>query len=259
MKTILVFLLAFPLALAAADEPVPPENLTAPAADAEMLEDGLAIMTLIEGEGSEHPIETDILEMRYLVWKSDGSLIARIEVPKTATIPIWNMLPGWQTAATRMVVGETQRAWVPSSLGGGKITEGEGLVIDTELVRIFPFPKTPEDVAAPPDDAIRTKSGLAYKVLHPGNGEVFPTRRSRVVVHYTGWTIDGNRFDSSIVKGPPASFLLNKVIRGWTEGMQLMSVGERTRFWIPSKLAYGRQRGKPKGMLVFDIELLDVK
>lgn len=119
----------------------------------------------------------------------------------------------------------------------------------------------PADVAAPPQDAVRTASGLAYKVLRHGTGQTHPRATDRVEVHYTGWTIGGQRFDSSIERGQPAVFPLNAVIAGWTEGVQLMVEGDKARFWIPAALAYGEhpRPGAPAGMLVFDIELLKVR
>ena len=78
-------------------------------------------------------------------------------------------------------------------------------------------------------------------------------------VHYTGWTTDGKAFDSSVARGKPATFPLNRVIAGWTEGLQLMTVGEERRFWIPQDLAYKGRPGPPAGMLVFDVELLEFK
>ncbi|MGE3513145.1 MAG: FKBP-type peptidyl-prolyl cis-trans isomerase [Vicinamibacterales bacterium] len=119
-----------------------------------------------------------------------------------------------------------------------------------------PIP-APPDVAAPPSDAKKTGSGLAYKVLTPGRGTDHPTATSEVRVHYTGWTTDGKMFDTS-QGGLPAEFPLNRVIKGWTEGVQLMVVGEKTRFWIPESLAYRGERA-PYGMLVFEIELLRIK
>jgi peptidylprolyl isomerase len=133
------------------------------------------------------------------------------------------------------------------------------MLIDTELVEIVQRPSTPADVAAPPADATVTKSGLAYKVLQAGKGTLHPDRRDTVVVHYSGWTTDGRMFDSSVERGEPTEFPLDAVIRGWTEGLQLMVEGEKTRFWIPSRLAYGNDRTKPQGMLVFDVELIDIK
>ena len=122
-----------------------------------------------------------------------------------------------------------------------------------------PMPTAPSDVAAPPADSVKTPSGLASKVLTPGKGGAQPGATSVVTVHYTGWTTDGRGFDSSVVRGQPATFPLNRVIAGWTEGVQLMTVGEERRFWIPENLAYGGRPGKPAGMLVFDVELLAIR
>ncbi len=98
---------------------------------------------------------------------------------------------------------------------------------------------------------------LAYKVIENGSGTRKPQATDQVQVNYTGWTTDGKMFDSSITRGKPATFPLNGVIKGWTEGVQLMTEGEKARFWIPANLAYGDNAGggRPAGMLVFDIEL----
>ena len=116
----------------------------------------------------------------------------------------------------------------------------------------------PPDVKSAPRDAKKTASGLAYTVLTPGPGKKHPTAASSVTVHYTGWTTDGKMFDSSVTRGQPATFPLNRVIAGWTEGVQLMVEGEKTRFWIPEALAYKGQRA-PYGVLVFDIELMKIE
>ena len=121
----------------------------------------------------------------------------------------------------------------------------------------------PDDVAAAPSDAETTSSGLASKVVQAGTGSAHPSASDEVTVHYTGWTTDGNMFDSSVARGAPATFPLNGVISGWTEGVQLMVVGEKRRFWIPSDLGYG-ERGAaggqipPGATLVFDVELLGI-
>ncbi len=116
----------------------------------------------------------------------------------------------------------------------------------------------PPDVAAPPADAEKTASGLASKVITKGTGTVHPKAESMVEVHYSGWTTDGKMFDSSHKRGKPAQFPLNRVIPGWTEGVQLMVEGEKRRFWIPQDLAYKGRPGPPQGMLVFDVELLKI-
>jgi hypothetical protein len=123
-----------------------------------------------------------------------------------------------------------------------------------------PAPPVPEDVKAAPATAKKTASGLAYRVLKKGTGDS-PKATDRVTVHYSGWTLDGKMFDSSVTRGEPTTFPLNGVIKGWTEGVQLMKVGEKTRFWIPAELAYGdkpQRPGAPSGMLVFDIELIGI-
>lgn len=114
----------------------------------------------------------------------------------------------------------------------------------------------PPDVKSPPTDAQKTSSGLASKVIKPGTGTEHPGPTDSVTVHYSGWTTDGKMFDSSVTRGEPATFPLNRVIKGWTEGVQLMVVGETRRLWIPEALAYQGRPGAPAGMLVFDVELL---
>ncbi len=141
-----------------------------------------------------------------------------------------------------------------------------GLSLTLGLASLAPsetpdMPETPADVKAAPDDAQKTASGLASKVLSPGTGDQKPAAADKVTVHYSGWTTDGKLFDSSVKRGQPATFGLNQVIKGWTEGLQLMVVGEKRRFWIPADLAYGENPGggRPGGMLVFDVELIAIK
>ena len=122
------------------------------------------------------------------------------------------------------------------------------------------MPETPSDVKAPPADAAKTASGLASKVLQEGKGTKKPGPTDEVTVHYSGWTTDGKLFDSSVQRGETISFPLNGVIKGWTEGLQLMVEGEKRRLWIPGKLAYGDSPppGAPAGTLVFDVELIKI-
>jgi len=115
-----------------------------------------------------------------------------------------------------------------------------------------------EQAAVAPADATVTQSGLAYKVLRVGTGAAHPSPDSRVEVHYTGWTADGEMFESSHSRGKTSTFPLSDVIVGWAEGIQMMVEGEITRYWIHEDLAYKGRRGLPAGKLVYDVELVRV-
>ena len=130
---------------------------------------------------------------------------------------------------------------------------------------VEPDPKAPRDVGAPPKDAKRSKSGLAWKVLRKGKGKVHPGKFDTVTIDYTGWTPDGRMFDSSARHGGSMEVVLNRVIYGFAEGLQMMTPGEKRRLWIPAKLGYGEKAPgaetlpqQPFGMLVFDIELISL-
>jgi FKBP-type peptidyl-prolyl cis-trans isomerase len=114
------------------------------------------------------------------------------------------------------------------------------------------------------EGVVTTDSGLQYEVLQEGDGEAHPTATSTVRVHYHGTLIDGEVFDSSVDRGEPISFPLNRVISGWTEGVQLMTEGAKYKFFIPTELAYGTQvrPGGPIGpneALIFEVELLEIQ
>lgn len=110
------------------------------------------------------------------------------------------------------------------------------------------------------EGVITTASGLQYKVLQAGEGEEHPNARTNVTVHYHGTLINGTVFDSSVERGKHISFGLNQVIKGWTEGVQLMVKGEKTRFYVPNHLAYGNSPAgiiPPGATIIFDVELID--
>jgi len=112
------------------------------------------------------------------------------------------------------------------------------------------------------EGVVETESGLQYLQLQVGTGSDHPGAKTKVLAHYHGTLIDGTIFDSSVDRGQPLDFGLNQVIRGWTEGLQLMVVGEKMRLFIPSKLAYGnRPAGSIPGgsVLIFDVELIAIK
>lgn len=109
---------------------------------------------------------------------------------------------------------------------------------------------------------VTTASGLQYEILTKGTGTTSPKATDNVTVHYKGTTIDGKEFDSSYSRGAPATFPLNHVIAGWTEGVQLMTEGAKYRFFIPADLAYGEHGAgpiAPNSALIFEVELIKIQ
>jgi len=258
---------AFAVTLAASQQapvkPIPaPEDVAKPPADAVTNPSGLASRVLQRGTGNAKPAANDLVTVHYTGWTTDGKMFdSSFARNAPSSFPLDRVIKGWGEGVQLMVTGEKRRFWIPQAIAyNGMADRPAGmLVFDIELLGIRPSPSTPPpDVAAQPKDAKRTASGLAYKSLQEGKGGARPTERSVVTVHYTGWTTDGKMFDTSVDKGQPISFGLGDVISGWTEGLQLMTVGERMRFWIPEKLAYKGER-PPRGMLVFDVELIAFK
>jgi peptidylprolyl isomerase len=240
-----------------------PPDLTAPPPDAAKSATGLISKVLTPGTSDERPVATDIVTVDYTGWvASDGRMFdSSVARGNPSTFPLSRVMAGWKECVQLMVIGEKRRCWVPQELAyKGQPGKPTGTVVfDIELIDTRPSPTiAPPDVAQIPEDAHRTASGLAYRVLRKGTGFRHPDGLRDVLVHYTGWTTDGKMFDSSIPRGQPATMRLDEVITGWKEGVQLMVEGERTRFWIPQDLAYKGQAGSPRGMLVFDIELVKI-
>ena len=270
----LSFFLALPLtliastALAQAPAPPPPPDVlpaseVAVPADGEKSESGLVSKLIRKGTSSEKASATDVVTVHYTGWSSDGLLFDSSVVRGPAsTFPLDKVMAGWRECVQLMTIGEKRRCWIPENLAyKGQAGRPKGTVMfDIELIDRRGNPLiAPPDVKGPPDDAKRTPTGLAYKVIRPGHGVRNPSRFGRVTVHYTGWTTDGRMFDSTVTKGQPVTFRLDDVIKGWTEGVPFMVEGERTRFWIPENLAYGGKGDGPRGMLVFDIELIRIE
>jgi len=245
---------------AGADLPAP-ADVAAPPADALKTASGLSYKVLTPGSGGDKPTAEGMVTVHYTGWTTDGKMFdSSVKRGSTANFPLNRVIAGWTEGLQLMTKGEKTRFWIPVELAYKNMPGKPAgmLVFDVELVDFQNPPVAPADVAKAPADAQKTKSGLAYKVLTPGTGTVKPTAESRVKVHYSGWTTDGKMFDSSVLRGKPAMFPLNRVIPGWTEGVQLMVVGEKTRFWIPKELAYNDQPGAPAGTLVFEIELIEI-
>jgi peptidylprolyl isomerase len=246
--------------------PPAPADVAAIPADAEKSPSGLAWKVLKPGKGDIHPWSTDKVTIEYDGWTAEGRpFVSTTQSGKPGVYTVGTIAApkGLAEAVQLLTVGERRRFWMPENIAfEGAAGKPKGMcVFEVELTTLQA--QVPADVAAPPKEAKKTKSGLAYKVIHNGAGKTNPKRASNVTVHYTGFTTDGQMFDSSRVQdGEAKTFQLDQVIPGWTEGVQLMKEGDIYRFWIPQNLAYGErggQNGIPAGMLVFDVELLAVK
>jgi FKBP-type peptidyl-prolyl cis-trans isomerase len=260
---------------AAIAPPPVPKDVAAPPKDAKKTERGTFYKILKKGKpGGKQPVPSDTVAVHYTGWTTDGRMFdSSVIRGKPSEFPLTGVIQGWTDGIPQMHLGETARLWIPVELAyQNRPGRPAGmLVFDVELLEIkegtaaakapdATGPAAPPDVAKPPDDAKKTEKGVFYKVITPAKtpGKQ-PGPTDTVKVHYSGWTTDGKLFDSSLKRGKAAEFALNQVIPGWTDGLQQMHVGDTVRFWIPVELAYNNQPGRPAGMLVFDVELLEVK
>jgi FKBP-type peptidyl-prolyl cis-trans isomerase len=256
------FILALSLvaATAGAQNPIPaPSDVAAPPADATKTASGLATKVLTPSTNKDHPTKDDLVMVDYTGWTTDGKMFdSSVARGKPSTFGVARVIPGFSEGLQLMVRGEKRRLWIPEALAyKGQEGRPKGMLVFDVLLIEMPN-RAPSDVKAPPSDAKKTASGLAYKVIKAGTGGRHPKASNQVTVHYTGWTTDGKMFDSSVVRGEPTKFQLDGVIKGWTEGVALMVEGEKTRFWIPEKLAYDGKQA-PYGLLVFDVELIKIE
>lgn len=253
---------------------------------------GLQYRIIEEGDGAS-PTTDDFVTVHYAGRFIDGrefdSSIARGE---PATFPAGRLIPGFTEALTLMQVGDKWEVTIPSEIGYGEAGAGGGvipgnstLIFELELINVMNAQQA-EELAKEQqaeyeaqqqafreaqlaflaenlkkDDIKATESGLQYRVIEEGEG-ASPTETSNVTVHYSGKLTNGQEFDSSYKRGEPIQFPLNGVIRGWTEGVQLMKEGAKYELFIPYDLGYG-ERGTPSGIppyatLIFVVELISV-
>jgi peptidylprolyl isomerase len=239
---------------------------------------GLQYMALSEGPpDGVAPNAEDIVVVHYVGTLTDGTEFdSSVRRGAAAKFPLNRVIPGWTEGVQLMTEGDKYRFFIPPDLAYGEkgapgaIGPNEALIFDIELIRVsgpernLAAAKKFLDENAKKAGVKSTRSGLQYEVLAEGPaGGRSPSDANKVSVHYEGRLLDGSVFDSSYDRGEPIEFPLAGVIAGWTEGLQLMSEGDKYRLFIPPALAYGEQ-GTPGGpigpneALVFDVELLKV-
>jgi len=243
----------------------PPADLTQPPADAEKTDAKsnptkvLVSKIVTHGSGPARPGPMNVVTMHYTAWSADGTTIddSRSRGNAATWIP-GQLMEGLSTGIQLMIAGEKRRLWIPASMCH-EWANGP-LVYDLELIAIADPPPWPAraEIGVPPTDAVRTSTGLAFKVLRPGSGTDRPKPNSTVTIHYTEWTASGGtRYDDSVPRGAPMNVAVDLVMPGLSEGLQRMVAGEKTRFWLPADTTYAPPI--PRAPLLFDVELLAIQ
>ncbi len=232
---------------------------------------GLKYYDLVVGEG-ETPEAGQQIAVRYTGWLEDGTKFdSSLDRGQSFVFPVGSgsVIPGWDEGVATMKVGGQRQLVIPPELGygeagaGSRIPPNATLIFEVELVEILPgAPESPVEVDE--TDYVTTESGLKYYDLVVGDGEEAQTGQL-AVVHYTGWLMDGTKFDSSLDRGESFTFGIGAgtVIEGWEQGVVGMRVGGQRQLVIPPELGYGEGGAggeiPPNATLTFEIELLDLR
>lgn len=228
-------------------------------------DNGLQAWDVKEGKEGDAAKADSMVTIHYTGWLTNGKVFdSSVTRGEPATFPLESLIKGWQLGIPGMKAGGTRRLKIPSDLGYGDrgappdIPGGAELVFEIEMIRVWTVP--PTDSKEWKD--VKGAEGLKAWDVKEGKGEPCPAGAT-VKIHYTGWTTDGKIFDSSHKRGDPATFPLNRLIKGWQLGVPGMKPGGVRRLLIPYDLAYG-EAGKPptippKATLIFEMELVEVK
>ena len=259
-----LLLLAIPAAAQDGRDPEAPDDLQEPPADAETTPSGLVSKVLRAGTGDVRPDANDLVAAHFTSWTPYGARIQSSydqEQPGTFDLStLAGVFPGWVEGLQLMVVGEKRRLWIPAHLAPPTPKEGPrgAVVFDVELLGIRQVPNLPPGFEKPPPDAVETASGSFTRLIAEGSGEEKPGADSVALLHWIGWTTDGLVFDASALRGRPTAFPLDKVMAPFADALRQMVVGEKRYIWIPGNLAAGQWPGSPRGMLIFEVELVKI-
>lgn len=243
----------------------PPTQTSVEGIEPVVLESGLKYWDIKVGEGTAAELGSTV-EQHMSVWYKDGDLfhssrqLGRPETQRVGLFPV----KGWNEGMVGMKPGGKRCLEIPPALAfgeegrPGQIPPNSTFIIEVDLLTVTP-PIRQRSVEG--IEQIVTESGLKYWDLKVGAGDS-PGETSTVVVHYTGWLADGTIFDSSVERGQPAELKVNRVIKGWIEGLQSMKVGGLRRLEISPELGYGSrpmQAIPANSTLIFEVELLEIK
>jgi peptidylprolyl isomerase len=241
--------------------PTPPEDAAAVPASARRNDSGLAWRVLREGTGDK-PGPNASVAARFSVWTPEGKLVDSTEGGHAAaTFKLERTIPAFREAFADMSVGERRRVWAPAELA--RLDPSEDVdpmtVFDLELLSFQRAPQPPASLV-PPEDALRSLTGLVSKVLRPGTGDRQPKIGDVVEVAFAGWSDKGEPIDSSYEHGRPAVVRLDQRLPlAWNEALQAMKVGERRLLWMPPDLARTAGQAPAEGTQLLDLELLAIR
>lgn len=244
----------------------PPPDVATPPADAETTASGLVMKVLERGKSADHPGADDCVKMRFTGWRRDGTvaLTSRSD-PDGQMECLRAMGAGISETLKAMAPGESRRAWVPAALTVSERDHPDkvptDLTFDIVLVEIEKAPPVPEDLK-PSKKAVKTPSGLSFRILKKGTGTAHPALDERVTLQLSGWKADGTPIETTAMSHQPITYVVSDMLPGMREGVQRMVVGDKARLWIPGALAYGTKPmrvGPPTGDLVYDLELVAIE
>jgi FKBP-type peptidyl-prolyl cis-trans isomerase len=243
-------------------EPIPPPlPVAAPPADAQKTASGLSYVILSQGTKDEKPGLNDTVRVQYTAWSPDGETrfsTRHRNRPQGRYLP--QQPPGWIETLTDMKLGEKRMVWMPPDAGysgrGNKPTET--MTYEIELVAIDRAPPAPANLTAPPPDAKKTASGIAYEVLAPGTGTERPKPWDQVAVYYTSWDASGKMLQTTHTRKKPQTVHLMRAAPGWTEVLSNMVIGQKVRAWIPASQLQDRHNMPKDGLVVHEFELAEI-
>jgi FKBP-type peptidyl-prolyl cis-trans isomerase len=253
------------------DLPPVPKDVAAAPAGAQKSARGVAMVVLQPGSGTNKPTSTDYVEIKYLGWTTTGDLFEGTR-DESVRQDMAQIIPGLADGLGQMVEGEKRRLWIPAALAYGPrlnfVNAPRGdMTYDVELLKVIKPPATPADLARPPKEAKKTKSGLVYRILSKGNGTVHPVADDRVMIRYAQWNAEGKLVGTTYLQRESAATgPLVRLPAGFSEGLRLLTEGASARLWLPAKLAYGEVIPNqeptpfdlPRGPLVIDVDLVKI-
>lgn len=219
---------------------------------------GLVTQRLVEGTGAEHPDGNDFVIVHFELWSPDGEKFqSSYDHGKPGEFPLGKIFPAWSEGIQMMVEGEKRRLWIPAELAPPNPKSGpKGAVIcDMELVSFRSVPNLPKGGTTPPPGTPSTSFGVYSVTLEKGKEEEVDTGIG-AMANFTLWTQNGKMQDSTALRNRPTFFLYDRVMAPFGDILKQMAIGEKRRIWIPGNVANGQWVGSPKGMLIFELELI---